>query len=54
MHPYYRETYGYRPGDLPTAAALYPQLVTLPLYPDMSEEDVRRVCEGIKQIVKAH
>jgi dTDP-4-amino-4,6-dideoxygalactose transaminase len=54
MHPYYRETYGYRPGDLPTAAALYPQLVTLPLYPDMSEEDVRRVCEGVKKILRDH
>jgi dTDP-4-amino-4,6-dideoxygalactose transaminase len=54
MHPYYRETYGYRPNDFPAAAALYPQLVTLPLYPDMSEDDVRRVCEGIRQIVKAH
>jgi dTDP-4-amino-4,6-dideoxygalactose transaminase len=53
MHPYYRETYGYRPEDFPIAAALYPQLVTLPLYPDMSEEDVRRVGEGIKKIVKA-
>jgi dTDP-4-amino-4,6-dideoxygalactose transaminase len=54
MHPYYRETYGYRPEDFPAAAALYPQLVTLPLYPDMSEDDVRRVGEAIKQIVKAH
>ena len=53
MHPYYRENYGYRPGDFPTAAALYPQLVTLPLYPAMSEEDVGRVCEAIKDIVKA-
>jgi dTDP-4-amino-4,6-dideoxygalactose transaminase len=53
MHPYYRETYGYKPGDFPTAAALYPQLVTLPLYPAMSEDDVREVCEAIKNIVKA-
>ncbi|MGO8931822.1 MAG: DegT/DnrJ/EryC1/StrS family aminotransferase [Limisphaerales bacterium] len=53
MHPYYRETYGYRPGDFPTAAALYPQLVTLPLYPAMNEEDVGRVGDAIKQIVKA-
>ena len=53
MHPYYRETYGFRPGDFPVAAGLYPQLVTLPLYPDMSEEDVRWVCGAVKQIVKA-
>lgn len=51
MHPYYRETYGYRPGDFPTVAALYPQLVTLPLYPAMSEGDVRQVCEAIKEII---
>ena len=53
MHPYYRETYGYRPGDFPVAAALYPQLVTLPLYPAMSEDNVRQVCEAVKKIVKA-
>jgi dTDP-4-amino-4,6-dideoxygalactose transaminase len=54
MHPYYRDTYGYRPGDFPTAAALYPQLVTLPLYPDLSEEDVRQVCEAVKKILRDH
>ena len=51
MHPYYRETYGYAPQDLPTAAALYPEIVTLPVYPDMSEEDVAYVCESIKEII---
>jgi dTDP-4-amino-4,6-dideoxygalactose transaminase len=54
MHPYYRETYGYRPEDFPAAAALYPQLVTLPLYPDMSEDDVRRVGEAVKKILRDH
>jgi len=51
MHPYHRENYGYQPGDFPTAAGLYPQLVTLPLYPDMSEADVEGVCEEIKKII---
>ena len=54
MHPYYRETYGYAPQDLPVAASLYPGLVTLPLYPDMSGEDVIRVCDAIKQILAQH
>ena len=53
MHPYYRDTCGYRPDDFPTAAALYPQLVTLPLYPAMSEEDVGKVVEEIKRTVQA-
>ncbi|HUJ10910.1 MAG TPA: DegT/DnrJ/EryC1/StrS family aminotransferase, partial [Verrucomicrobiae bacterium] len=37
MHPYYRETYGCRASDLPHAATVYPELVTLPLYPDLTE-----------------
>ncbi len=51
MHPYYRETYGYASGDLPVAAGLYPEIITLPLYPDMTEDDVRYVCDSIKEIV---
>ncbi len=51
MHPYYRETYGYEPQDLPTACSLYPEIVTLPIYPDMSEGDVAYVCDSIKEIL---
>jgi len=54
MHPYYSETYGYRPEDLPRAAALYPELISLPLFPDLTEEDVERVCEALKQIIAQH
>jgi perosamine synthetase len=51
MHPYYRETYGYAPQDLPTACSLYSEIITLPLYPDMSEGDVAYVCDSIRDIV---
>jgi len=51
MHPYYRETYGYKPEDYPIAAGLYPGLVTLPLYPDMGEDAVDRVCSNLKELV---
>ena len=51
MHPYYRETYGYAPEDLPTAWAVYPEIITLPLYPNMTEGDVDYVCASIKDIV---
>jgi dTDP-4-amino-4,6-dideoxygalactose transaminase len=54
MHPYYRETYGYSPRDLPTANSLYPELITLPLYPDMSGEDAAHVCNSIKDLVAAN
>jgi perosamine synthetase len=54
MHPYYRDTYGYRSQDLPVASALYPELITLPLYPDMTEGDLRYVCDSIKEIIAAN
>jgi perosamine synthetase len=51
MHPYYRETYGYAPEDLPVACSLYPEIITLPIYPDMTGDDVSYVCGAIKDII---
>jgi perosamine synthetase len=51
-HPYYREKYGYKPEDFPVAARLYPELITLPLYPDMTEGEVGYVCEAVKGVLK--
>jgi perosamine synthetase len=54
MHPYYRATYGYRPEDLPCAAALYPELITLPLYPDLTAGDIEYVCQTLREIIARH
>lgn len=54
MHPYYRQTYGFAPQDFPVASTLYPEIVTLPLYADLTEADVAFVCDSIKQILAAN
>jgi perosamine synthetase len=54
MHPYYCQTYGNQDQDLPTATALYPEIITLPIYPQMTEADVQYVCDSIKQIVASN
>jgi perosamine synthetase len=51
MHPYYRELLGYEPSDCPSSAAIYPELVSLPLYPDMTPEDVEYVCRTLREII---
>jgi len=51
MHPYYRETFGCQPSDYFCAAGIYPELVSLPLYPDLTEEDVAYVCRTLKDII---
>ena len=54
MHPYYQHTYGYVPQDLPVAASLYREIITLPLYPEMSEEQVGYVCATLKDLIHRH
>ena len=43
--PYYRELYG--PLDLPGAAEYYRRTLSLPLYPGMTNDDVRRVVAAL-------
>jgi perosamine synthetase len=52
MHPYYRDTYSYRPEDLPMAASLYREIISLPLFPSMTEQAVEYVCHCIEDIVR--
>jgi perosamine synthetase len=51
MHPLYREEYGYQPGDLPVAQGIYERIVSLPVYPRMTDEDLDYVCDTIERIV---
>jgi perosamine synthetase len=48
IHPYYRDEFGFEPSECPCAATLYPELITLPLYPDMTAEDVEYVCRNLR------
>jgi dTDP-4-amino-4,6-dideoxygalactose transaminase len=54
MHPYYRETYGYKSEDFPVAASVYPQLVSLPIYPAMTDEQIAYVCDMVREVVAAN
>ncbi|HOX57010.1 MAG TPA: DegT/DnrJ/EryC1/StrS family aminotransferase [Candidatus Paceibacterota bacterium] len=51
MHPYYRDTLGCKPSDCPCAASIYPELISLPLYPEMTACEVEYVCSSLKEIL---
>ena len=51
MHPYYRHLFGYEPSNYPCSANIYPELLSLPLYPDMTSEEVEYVCRTLKKII---
>ena len=54
IHPFYRDTYGYAPGDLPAAMNIYEELVSLPLYPAMTDADVTSVVDAVRGIVEQY
>lgn len=54
LHPFYRETYRLRPGDFPRALDAYQRVISLPIYPGMSDSDVEDVITAVGSIVEAH
>lgn len=54
MHPYYRTTYAYQPEDYPVAARLSRENISLPIYPDMREEEIRYVAQSLGDILARH
>jgi dTDP-4-amino-4,6-dideoxygalactose transaminase len=53
VHPYYRETYGYRPEDFPVAFNEFRRALSLPIYSKMSDQDVEDVIAAVLEIVRA-
>lgn len=51
LHPYWKETYSLKESDFPAAAAAYQQIVSLPIFPDMSENDITDVIEAVADII---
>jgi len=51
LHPFFAP-YAHQPENYcPTALSLYPRIVSLPLFPGMTEEEVRYVAETAKTII---
>jgi len=43
---------GFREGMFPVSERIARETVTLPLFPEMRETDVERVCEGVKRVMR--
>ena len=52
MHPYYRDTYGYKLGDFPVAEGVFERIISLPLYPKMSMQDASDVVDAVKRVIE--
>jgi perosamine synthetase len=54
LHPFYRDSFGYSPGDFPVASAAYQRIVSLPIYPKMTQQDIDRVTDAVRTIVQEY
>ncbi len=49
LQPYYRNKFGLRKGDFPFAEKFYQQEVSIPIYPDLVEEDLDYIVNTISK-----
>jgi dTDP-4-amino-4,6-dideoxygalactose transaminase len=54
LHPYYRDTFGYRPEDFPNASSVFERIVSLPIYPKMTDGDIQHVIQAVQVLVRRH
>jgi len=50
LHPYY-ERLGYQRGLCPKAEEFYEKIITLPLFPLMTDKDVKDVARAVKKVI---
>ena len=51
LQPYYKENFKCREGSNPYAEQYYRETITLPLFPDMTDTEVKRVIKVLKKIL---
>lgn len=54
LHPYYRETFGYREGDFPNTEWVGERTLSLPLSSGLSDQDVDDVITAVRRVLLAY
>ena len=54
LHRLYRERFGLTPGDLPEASRASESILSLPLFPSMTRDDVNDVAAALWDVVRRH
>jgi len=54
LFSYFRQRYGYKVGSLPTTEAVASQIITLPVFPQLTERDIEEIYMALKKILNAY
>ena len=53
LHPVYQRSFGYRLGAYPIAERAFERAISLPIYPGMTDDNVGRVVEAVRDTLNA-
>ena len=51
LQPVYRQLYGFREGDYPVAEKFSTEVLSLPIYPGLTTDEVRFICEKVTEFL---
>lgn len=54
LHPYYQETFGWQAEEFPAATALWLRLISLPIFPNMSQVEIDYIVDVVKAICRQY
>ncbi len=54
LMPYYRNLYGFKPQDYPNALRAFQNVVSIPIYPGLTDDQVERIINTVKSIGERH
>ena len=52
LHPLYRARFGFEPGDFPVAEAYYERALSVPIFPRLTDDEVRLVVDELKNALQ--
>ena len=53
LQPYWRDRYALRPEDFPVASRQFRRIVSLPIYPAMTDGEVARVIQAVTSLLES-
>ena len=54
LHAFYRKAFGYSEGTCPVAEAIWPRMMTLPLFSGMTDEDANDVIKAVIKVLGSY
>ena len=54
LQPFYQKHFGTKQGDCPNAEQYYKKCLSIPLFPAMTDDDVKKVIKVIKEVASIH